>query len=105
MLRKRYRPAVVELLEAVGGVAIYLVLIALLLWALYFAFGSQVLGLPAMLGVFVVVAGVKIAGNSGPGGLVAVVLGLVAILLIIGMAMSFGGRPPQAEQERPPDEL
>jgi hypothetical protein len=60
---------VVELLEAVGGVAIYVVLIAALLWALYFAFGPQVLGLPAMLGVFVVVAGVKIVGNSGPGGL------------------------------------
>jgi hypothetical protein len=32
------------------------------------------------------------------------VLGVVAILWIIGRAMSFGGRPPQAEQERPPDE-
>jgi len=94
---------VVELLEAVGGVAIYVVLIAVLLWALYFAFGPQVLGLPAMLGVFVVVAGVKIAGNSGIGGLIAVILGLAAIVLIIGMAMSLGGRPPQAEQERPPD--
>jgi hypothetical protein len=95
---------VVELLEAVGGVAIIVVLIAVLLWALYFAFGPQALGLPAMLGAFVLVAGWKIAGNSGVGGLVAVVLGVAAILLIIGMAMSFGGRPPRAEQERPPDE-
>ena len=93
-----------ELLEAVGGVAIIVVLIAVLLWALYFAFGPQALGLPAMLGAFVLVAGWKIADNSGVGGLAAVVLGVVAVLLIIGMAMSFGGRPPQAEQERPPDE-
>jgi hypothetical protein len=93
-----------ELLEAVGGVAIIVVLIAVLLWALYFAFGPQALGLPAMLGAFALVAGWKISGNSGVGGLVAVVLGVAAILLIIGMAMSFGGRPPQAEQERPPDE-
>lgn len=104
MRRKRYGPAVGELLEAIGGVAIYVVLIAVLLWALYFAFGAQVLGLPAMLGAFVVVAGVKIVGNSGLGGLVAVIFGLVAIVLIIGMAMSLGGRPPQVEQERPPDE-
>jgi hypothetical protein len=93
-----------ELLEALGSVAIVVVLIAALLWALYFAFGPQALGLPAMLGAFVLVAGWKIAGNSSAGGLAAVVLGVVAILLIIGMAMSFGGRPPQAEQERPPDE-
>jgi hypothetical protein len=93
-----------ELLEAVGSVAIVVVLIAVLLWALYFAFGPQALGLPAMLGAFVLVAGWKIAYNSSVGGLAAVVLGVVAILLIIGMAMSFGGRPPQAEQERPPDE-
>lgn len=93
-----------ELLESLGNVAIYIVLIGALLWALHFAFGSQVLGLPAMLGVFVLIAGVKIFSNSGIGGLVAVVFGLVAIVLIIGMAMSLGGRPPQAEQERPPDE-
>lgn len=94
----------VELLEAVGDIAIYVVSIAVLLWALYFAFGPQALGLPAMLGAFAVVAGVQIAGNSGLGGLIAVTFGLVAVLLIIGMAMSFGGRPPHAEQERPPDE-
>jgi hypothetical protein len=93
-----------ELLEAVASVAIVVVLIAVLLWALYFAFGPQALGLPAMLGAFVLVAGWKIADNSSVGGLAAVVLGVVAILLIIGMAMSFGGRPPQAEQERSPDE-
>ena len=100
----RYRPCVVELLEAVGEVAIVIGLAGAFLWALYFAFGPQALGLPAMLGAFVLFAGWKIADNSSVGGLAAAVLGVVAILLIIGMAMSFGGRPPQAEQERPPDE-
>jgi hypothetical protein len=95
---------VVELLEAVGGVALVVALSAVLLWALYFAFGAQVLGLPAMLGLLVILAGNSIAGNSGLVGLVAVLLGLVLLVLVIGMAMSFGGRPPQAEQERPPDE-
>jgi hypothetical protein len=96
---------VIELLEAVGGVAIYVGLAALLLWALYFAFGPQVLGLPAMLCVLVVIAGIKILGNSGVGGLIAVVLGLVVVVLVIGMAMTLGaGRPPQQRNERPPDE-
>lgn len=93
-----------ELLD-IGGVAIYVGLIALLFWALYVAFGPQVLGLPAMLGVFVVVASVKIAGNSGLGGAVAVVLGLVAVVLVIGMAMTLGsGHRRRLERERPPDE-
>jgi hypothetical protein len=96
---------VIELLEALGKLAIYAGLIGALLWALYFAFGPQALGLPAMLGAFVLVAGVRIFGNSGIGGLVAVVLGLVAVVLVIGMAMTLGsGRPPQQQNERPPDE-
>jgi hypothetical protein len=97
---------VTELLQAAGGVAIYVVLIALLAWSLYFAFGPQALGLPAMLGVFVVIAGVRIVGNSGLVGLVAVVLGLVAVVLIIGAAMTLGsGRgETRSENERRPDE-
>ncbi|HEX3909800.1 MAG TPA: hypothetical protein VHW67_03735 [Solirubrobacteraceae bacterium] len=89
-----------ELLEAVGGVAIYVVLFGLLAWALYFAFGPQVLGLPAMIGVFAVIAGVKVLGNVGIVGLVFVVLALAAVVVVIGMAMTLGGRPPT----RPPDE-
>jgi hypothetical protein len=96
---------VIELLEALGKLAIYVGLIGALLWALYFAFGPQALGLPAMLGAFVLVAGARIFGNSGIGGLVAVVLGLVAVVLVIGMAMTLGSRrPPQQQNKRPPDE-
>ncbi len=94
-----------ELLESLGNVAIYVVLIAALLWSLHFAFGSQVLGLPAMLGVLVLIAGVRIFNNSGIGGVVAVVLGLAAVVVVIGMAMNVGERrtkPP--ERELPPDE-
>ena len=89
-----------ELLEAVGNVAIYVVLFALLAWALYFACGPQVLGLPAMIGVFVVIAGVKVFGNVGVAGLAFVVLALAAVVAAIGMAMTIGDRPPR----RPPDE-
>ncbi len=103
--RARYGPAVTELLESLGNVAIYVVLIGALLWSLHFAFGSQVFGLPAMLGVFVLIAGVKIFSNSGIGGLVAVVLGLAAVVVVIGMAMNVGGgRTRPLERELPPDE-
>jgi len=96
---------VTELLESLGNVAIYVILIGALLWSLHFAFGPQVLGLPAMLGVFVVVAGVRIFGNSGIGGLIAVVLGMAAVVVVIGMAMTVGsGRSKPPEHERPPDE-
>jgi hypothetical protein len=81
---------VTELLEALGGVAIYVVLIAALAWSLYVAFGPQVLGLPAMIGVLVVVAGVKVLGNVGIIGLIAVVLGLT-----VGSSRQAPTPPPQ----------
>ncbi|HEY2216991.1 MAG TPA: hypothetical protein VGH21_05815 [Solirubrobacteraceae bacterium] len=95
-----------ELLEALGGVAIYVVLIAALAWSLYVAFGPQVLGLPAMIGVLVVVAGVKVLGNVGIIGLIAVVLGLAAVVVVIGMAMTVGSSrqaPTPPPQEPPAD--
>ena len=94
-----------ELLEAVAGVGIYVVLFGLLLWALYFAFGAQVLGLPAMVGVLVIVAGIRVFSNAGLSGLVFVVLGPFALTMIIGMAMRLGsdrrGAPPKRQ---PPPE-
>jgi hypothetical protein len=96
---------VIDLLEAIGNVAIIAGLIGALLWSLHFAFGPQAFGLPAMLCVVAVVAGLRIFSNSSIGGVIAVVLGLVAAVLVIGMAMTLGGgRPPQQQHERPPDE-
>jgi hypothetical protein len=93
----------VELLEVAGGLAIGVALIVLLGWALYFAFGPQVLGLPAMLALFVVIAGVRVVGNVGPAGLLVIVVALVAVVVIIGMAMSVGSKrsgSPRNDPER-----
>jgi hypothetical protein len=94
-----------QLLNAVVVVGIYGVLFGLLAWALYFAFGPKVIGLPAMIAALVVVAGVKtVIPNSGVTGLVATVVGLAAVIVIIGMAMTVGsGRTSRAQDERSPD--
>jgi len=65
-----------ELLEALAGIGIYVVLIGLLVRALYFAFGPQVLGLQAMVGVLVIVAGIQVFSNAGLSGVAFVLLGL-----------------------------
>jgi hypothetical protein len=93
-----------ELLDAVGGVGVYVVLFGLLAWALYYAFGPQVLGLPTMLGVLVLIAGVRIFSNVGLAGLAAVVVGIIALVLIIGMAMTLGGQPPARSVEQKADD-
>jgi hypothetical protein len=71
-------------------VLLTLALVAALLWALYFAFGPQALGVPAMVGVLVVWAGVSIFSNAGIAGFVFVLLGLLVLVLVIGMAMRLG---------------
>jgi hypothetical protein len=91
-----------ELAEAVGGVGVYVVLFGVLLWSLYFAFGPQVLGLPAMIGVLVIVAGIRIFSNAGLSGLAFVVLGLFVLVMVIGMAMRLVTDGPK-ERESPPD--
>jgi hypothetical protein len=88
-----------ELLEVAGGLAIGIALIVLLGWALYFAFGPQVLGLPAMLGLFVVIAGVRIVGNVGIAGVLVIVVALAAVVVIIGMAMSVGSERSGAPRD------
>ncbi len=87
-----------EFLEAVLHVAVYVALFGALLWACYFAFGPQVFGLPVLIGVLVVAAGKTVVGNDGLGGVAFIVLGLIALVLVIGMAMRLGSdrrRPPQ----------
>jgi hypothetical protein len=94
------------LLNALFVVGIYVVLFGLLAWALYYAFGPQVLGLPAMVAVLVIVAGVKtVIPNVGLAGLAAMIVGLAAVVVIIGMALTVGGgRVERTEDERPPDD-
>jgi len=85
--------------------ALYAAAIAVALGALYFVFGSQALGLPAMIGVLVVLAVAEALSSAGPLTLLAMVVGLAALFMVIGMAMSLGaGRPPQAHDEKPKDE-
>ncbi len=81
-----------ELLEAIGHVALYAAMFGALLWALHFAFGPQVLWVPTMIGVLVVVAGVRIFSNAGLSGFVFVLLALLVFVLVIGMAMRLGDR-------------
>lgn len=97
-------PVVQELLEAIAGIGIYVLLLGLLVWALYFALGPQILGIPAMIGVLVVVAGVKPFSNQGLAGVAFMVLGLAGLVVVIGMAMTFGTkRPSPPEDQLPPD--
>lgn len=92
----------VELIEAVGGVAIYVVLFGLLLWALHFAFGPQALGLPVIVGVLVIAAGVRVFSNAGVSGFAFVVLGLLVLALVIGMAMRLGADARGPREPGPP---
>jgi len=94
-----------ELLEVLAAIGAYAVLIGLLIWALYFAFGPQALGLPAMVGVLVIVAGIQVFSNAGLSGVAFVVLGLFVLAMVIGMAMRLGPDEHGAskDSETPPD--
>jgi hypothetical protein len=95
-----------ELLEALVNIGIYVLLFGLLAWALYFAFGPHVFGLPAIVGVLVVLAGVRIFSNVGPAGLAVVIVGPGVLVMIIGMAMTVGTkRSDRRKDERPVDRL
>jgi hypothetical protein len=71
------------------------VLLALLAWALWFAFGSQAFGLPSMIGLLVVIAGISVFGNDGLAGLAFVVVALIALAMVIGAAMRLGNDRPR----------
>lgn len=97
-----------ELLEALANIAIVAALFGVLALALYHFVGPQAFGLPAMLGAFVIVAGAEVIGNVGVRGIVFILLGLAALVVVIGMAMSVadrrpgGGGEPRAAQETQP---
>jgi hypothetical protein len=95
-----------ELLGALGALAILVALFAVVAGVLYFAFGPQAIGLPAMLGALVIVAGATIAGSIQAA--VFILLGLAALVAVIGMAMNLaerrpggGSEPPTAAEARP----
>jgi hypothetical protein len=58
-----------------------------------------------MIAVLVIVAGVRtVIPNVGLAGLAAMIVGLAAVVVIIGMALTVGGgRVERTEDERPPD--
>lgn len=97
-----------ELLEALANVAIVAAGFGVLAWALYYFVGPQAFGLPAMLAAFVIVAGANVIGNVGVGGIAFILLGLAALVAVIGMAMNVadrrpsGGRDPRAGKETQP---
>jgi peptidoglycan/LPS O-acetylase OafA/YrhL len=81
------------------------VLAGALAWALYQVFGPQIFGLPVLIGVLVVAAGASIFSNAGLVGVLAVVVGLAALVMVIGMAMNVGAKKSdRVRDERPPDE-
>lgn len=91
-----------ELLEAILSVVMYAMLLGLVGWALYYAFGPQVFGVPAMVGVLVVLAGVSVFSNVGLAGLAVVVVGLAVLVMVFGMAMNGGTKRSNRRKEDPP---
>jgi len=94
-----------ELLEALANVGAYVLALGLVGWGLYRVFGTQVFGVPAMVGLLVVIAGGTIFSNIGLLALAVVVVGLLVLVMVIGMAMTLGPEKPiRPEGERPPDD-
>jgi hypothetical protein len=80
------------------------VLLIALAWALYHVVGPQIFGLPVLIGVLVVAAGASIFSNAGLVGVLAVAVGLLAVVAIIGVALTVGGgRPDRTQDDRRPD--
>jgi len=90
-----------------GEAFLYLAAFVGILFGLRFFIGVQAFGLPAIIGLAVLFGMVSLVGDLGigPVGVVLVVVGIVVVLLVIGMAMSFGGQPRKASEiERPLDD-
>jgi hypothetical protein len=85
-----------ELLDVAGSLALGGAVVAAVGYLAYLAFGPQALGLPAMMSLFViwgVISAASNAGVSGAVGILEVIGGVVALLLVIGMAMRLGADP------------
>ena len=94
-----------ELLAGAGGIGIYILVAAFLLWLAYYLFGPQALGVPAFIGVLVIFALWQALPSLGVLTIAAFVAGVLVLFIVIGMAMSLGAeKPPKAHDEKPPDE-
>ena len=94
-----------ELVESAGDILAVIAAAALVLWALHYVFGSQVFGLPAMIGVLLVIAVASAFPNLGLLTIAAMAGGLVVLFLAIGLAMALGPeKVPKAHDERPKDQ-
>ena len=99
---RQYSVRMEELLTALANVGAYVLLFGLLAWALYLAFGPQVFGVQVLMAILVIVAGVRVFSNAGLAGLAFVVVGVAALIVVIGMAMAVaakGAIPP--DEKRP----
>jgi hypothetical protein len=86
-----------ELLEAAGSLAAIAALVLLIGIAAYWAFGPVAVGLPSIVGVLAVFGLVSLASDLGlgAGAALLVLAGVLALLLVIGMAMRLGADPPR----------
>jgi hypothetical protein len=101
---ERYRWNVAELLETVGNFASVGVVVVLIGFAAYWAFGPQAIGLPALIGLLTLWGVTSLVSNAGlgPVGVVVIVGGVLGVLLIIGMAMRLGAdAPTRPDADRP----
>ena len=91
-----------EFLEVGGGLLAVALGVVLVLWLLHYLFGSQVFGLPAMVGVLVVIAVGSAIPSLGILTIVAMVGGLLVLFVVIGMAMTLGPEKlGKAKDEKP----
>jgi len=93
---------VTEFLEVGGGLLAVALGVVLVLWVLHYLFGSQVFGVPAMVGVLVVIAVASAIPSLGILTIVAMVGGLLVLFVVIGMAMTLGPEKlGKAKDEKP----
>jgi hypothetical protein len=105
--REQYCWTMTELVATGGGIVVLLAVVVLIGFVAYWAFGPQAIGLPALIGLFTAWGLLSLVSNAGlgPVGIVVIVGGVLAVLLIIGMAMRFGADPStRVDQEKQREE-
>jgi hypothetical protein len=86
--------------------ALIVLLVGAIGWLLYLRFGPQVLGVPAMIGVFAVFAVWEALSTDGVIVIAAVILGVLAVWMIIGMALTIGrDEYVLGDEDKPRDDL